>query len=325
MARVHASAFAAHPETEIVAFMDIREEQAQEAAKAYKAAVYDDVEKMLSEKPIDILAICTPTAFHHEYAIIGAQHGVNIFLEKPIALTTKEGEAVIKACRDADVLLTIGHVVRFFPDYAGARLDIIAGNIGTPAMIRTTRAGGMPRGAGNWFSHYEISGGIIPDLMLHDLDYALWCFGPAKRVYAKAVVTDPKAVFEGDHAFVIVRFENGVIGHFEASWALPHGFYSSLEITGTGGIIQHDSRKSVPLTLNEKADASDGRPNVFLPESPMHEGPYATEIKHFISALKGEEELLVKPEEALESLRIAECAWESLKTGQPVEVSGGAE
>jgi len=326
MARLHARTFASLPDFEVVAFMDIRKEQAESAAAPYKAAVYSDARQMLLDSRIDVLAICTPSCFHAEYALVAAENGLDVFVEKPISMTAKEGSEIVEACQKAGVVLMVGHVVRFFNEYAQARSRILNGDIGAPAFIRTTRAGRMPRGVANWFGNYAQSGGVVIDLAIHDLDYALWCFGPAKRVYAKALVTDVKAKgVTFDHVFITVKFHNGVIGHFEGSWAMPDGFYTTFETSGPGGIIQYDGRKTSPLLLSESATTQGQKPNVFLPESPLHESPYVTEIKHFADVLNGNEQLRVKPEEAVQSLHLAECAWWSLRTGQPVEVSGGAE
>ena len=325
MARLHASSFASQPDTEIIAFMDVRREQAEAAAAPYDAAVYEDIEKMLADSPVDVLAICCPSAFHFEYLKIAVHHGLSVFLEKPIALCEEDGQEAVRISQQSDITLMVGHVVRFFSEYQGARNRIINGGLGNPVMIRTTRAGQMPRGVGDWFTRYSLSGGVIADLMIHDLDFALWCFGPARRVYAKALVTDPNATASRDHAFATVRFANNVIGHFEASWAMPQGFYTSFELSGSGGLIQYDSRKCTPYVASFREDRSSGRPGVILPQSPLHEAPYLKEIKHFMAVVRGEQELLVQPEEALDALRLAQSIWQSVRTGQPVEVAGGME
>lgn len=326
MARLHASSFASLPDFEVVSFMDVREEQAESAAAPYKAAVFDDVQKMLDDASLDVVAICTPSVFHHQYAMLAAESGVHAFVEKPLAMKASGAKEVVEAFRKSGKVLMVGHVVRFFGEYAQARNRLLSGAIGNPVMIRTTRAGRMPRGVGNWFGNYPQSGGVILDLLIHDLDYAIWCFGPAKRVYAKSAVSDVNATnISMDLSFLTVKFQNGVIGHFEGNWALPDGFYTAFEMSGSGGIIQYDSRRVSPLLLSEAAADEGQKPNVFLPESPLHECPYKSEIRHFADVLMGNSELLVKPEDAVASVGLAENAWWSLKTGQPVEIRGGAQ
>ncbi|HNT35400.1 MAG TPA: Gfo/Idh/MocA family oxidoreductase, partial [bacterium] len=259
-------------------------------------------------------------------AMLAAEHNLHAFVEKPLAMKASEADQIVQAFRKSGKILMVGHVVRFFGEYVQARHRVLSGAIGSPVMIRTTRAGRMPRGVGNWFGNYAQSGGVILDLIVHDLDYAVWCFGAPRRVYAKSVVSDVNAVGVSlDHAFVTVKFQNGVIGHFEGSWALPDGFYTAFEVSGSGGIIQYDSRKVSPLLLSESAAEEGQKPNVFLPESPLHDCPYRSEVQHFAEVLQGKAELVVKPEDAVTCVAVAASAWWSLRTGQSVQIQGGAK
>jgi len=288
-------------------------------AEQHGAQVYSTYEELLAA--VDIIDLCVPTDLHHAMVVQAAEAGKQIVCEKPIALTVAEGRAMIKVCHAAGVRLFIAMVVRFVPQYAIAQQTVAAGQIGTPAVIRLTRAAYQPRKAtDNWFVDEQRSGGMILDLMIHDFDYARWIGGNVVRVFAKSVrASRPDA--PDDYALVTLRFANNAIAHIEGGWAYPAGiFRTSFDIAGTEGVLEwtSDTAETVQSFLvNAPLQAA---AEVGLPTALSAESPFTTELRHFYEALIHDKPFSVTAEDALAALQIASAARESLQTGRSVTI-----
>jgi predicted dehydrogenase len=108
-----------------------------------------------------------------------------VFCEKPLARTLADAEAMVRAADEARVTLAVGHVVRFFPEYRQAKELLDAGTLGKPAIVTMTRGNFAVGSARGWYLDEDKSGGVVLDLMLHDLDTVRWWFGEPSRIYAK--------------------------------------------------------------------------------------------------------------------------------------------
>ena len=161
---------------------------------------------------------------------------------QPLALNADQGREMVSACGQAGVRLLVGHVVRFFPEYALAKAAVEAGRIGRPGVIRLHRGSYRPKKPGNAGLMDETkSGGILMDLMIHDFDYARWIAGDVSRVYAKKVtIGHPNAPV--DYGLALLTHKNGAMSHIAGAWAYPPPtFRTFLEIAGDGEHSQFDS------------------------------------------------------------------------------------
>jgi predicted dehydrogenase len=172
MGTTHAAGWADTP-AQIAGIAAETQSEASKLAEQYKTKVYPDIDAMLPD--VDVVDICSPTHLHHEMILKAAAAGKHIVCEKPLARTTQQARESVEACRKANVLLLVAHVVRYFPEYALAQSAVANGQIGKPAVIRLHRGSYRPKKpAGNWFLDEAKSGGILMDLMIHDYDYARW-------------------------------------------------------------------------------------------------------------------------------------------------------
>jgi predicted dehydrogenase len=287
-------------------------------AEQHGCAVYETLDALL--KAVDVVDICTPTYLHYEQVLAAARAGRHVVCEKPLALTAADGHAMIDACAGAGVKLLVGHVVRFFPEYALAKATVERGEIGRVAVTRLSRVSPVPTWAvDNWLFDLSRSGGMMVDLMIHDFDYARWVAGDVESVFARSVRShSPDA--PGDYALAILRHTSGALSHVEGGWAYPPPvFRTALEIAGDVGLIEHPAGSSAPLGvyLMQNARMQGGG----VPSSPMLEDPYVTEIKHFYGVLSGEITVpRVTGEDALAALKIALAARLSAETGRRVRI-----
>jgi predicted dehydrogenase len=317
MGRSHAGYFAALSDVQIVAAADTNLAAAQALAEKYDARAYQEPPELLDDARVNIVVIATPTPQHAGLIEAAAQCGKHVFCEKPLARSLADARRAIEAAAAAGVTLMIGHVLRFFPEYAMAKRMLDEGYVGRPAVARTTRSSGHPRTAGDWFADADQSGGVMVDMAIHDLDFLLWCFGEAERIYCKALTyRGPELT---DYALATIRFRNRVIAHVEGSWAHPPGtFFTKLEIAGDRGLLDYDSRAASPLQVWRKAEGDEKAPGVVVPESPLADSPYQLEVCEFMDALRGGRPPCVTPQDAYSALELALAALESSRRGVPV-------
>ncbi len=301
---------------ELAGLFDTKTEQADALAAQVHTRAYPSVEALLHD--VDVVDICTPTHLHKGMVLLAAAAGRHVICEKPLARTVAQGQAMIRACQEAGVALLVGQVVRFFPEYAAAKRQVDAGQIGDVAVLRLKRNVFRPRKAqDNWFLDDEKSGGMILDLMIHDFDYARWVAGEVVSVYAKKL--DDPARMVGDHCLAILTHANGAISHIEGSWAYPPPtFRTRFEIAGSGGLLINDSGATSPLGVLWRSQGGDSAGDVPLAASPLLESPYTTEIKAFYDHIAHGAAVPVTALDGLAALQIALAASESANTGTVV-------
>jgi UDP-N-acetylglucosamine 3-dehydrogenase len=316
---LHAERWARLP-VELAGFYTRTPAHARTAAERYGGCAFASLAALLTE--VDVVDICTPTPSHKDLVLAAAAAGKDILCEKPMARHLRDATEMIAACESAGVRLFMAHVVRLFPEYARAKAILDSGQLGRPGVIRTVRGGNYPApGTQNWYVDFEQGGGVIMDMLIHDIDYARWCFGDVARVLARGLTFSD--VRGADHVLLTARFKNGAIGHLEGSWAFPPGnFRTRLEIAGDGGMLEVDSLKRPPIEVTLRQAGSGPAAGVPVPESPMQPGddPYYRELAHFLACLESGRKLLVSPQDGLEALRIALAGIESLRSGRPVDL-----
>ncbi|MGW5733574.1 MULTISPECIES: Gfo/Idh/MocA family protein [Streptomyces] len=280
----------------------------------------------LDDLPADCTAvdICTPTPTHKELALAAVAAGRHVICEKPLALDAADAEEIATAAEAAGVRLHPAHVVRYFPAYAAMREAVERGDLGDLAVLRFTRGGARPQWA-PWFGDPAQSGGVIMDLMVHDIDIARWIAGDVVRVHAQTrgvehATGDDRA--EVVSATAVLTHASGAISHVTGLWGLPdQQFRTTFRVAGADGLLRHDST-SVPgyrLTAQGVRAANEG-----IPSSPMTESPYLSELREFAASwADGGPEPRVSARDGIEAVRIAAAAVESSRTGRAIEIGAG--
>jgi len=318
MGSTHAHAYTSLGEAKVVAVCDIRLEKAEALASLLGCVAYTSYEAMKEKADYEVLDVCLPTYLHCRYATDAMQDGKHVFCEKPIALNLEDADLMVESAKEYGVTFSVGHVLRFFPQYQAAVAQIKAGRIGTPALLRTTRNQAFPGWSWeNWYQDITKSGGPEVDLAIHDYDWLLYNFGSVKRVYAKNLGTGhPKQM----HTLAILRFASGAMAHVEASWALPKGieFRTTFELVGTDGQLCYDSSRDCPLKTQL---GSDEEASLFY-DNPLSDemNPYRAELKAFLHAVEHKTEPVVTAAEAIAALQVALAAKESAHSGKVVHL-----
>jgi UDP-N-acetylglucosamine 3-dehydrogenase len=311
--QVHARSIATLPDAEVAWIVDLDREPADRVAGDVGARSTADTAEAFSDAGVDAVLVAVPTNLHRPVVELAASHGKHVLCEKPISSTVADAEAMVDTCRQAGVRLMVGQVVRHFPEYARIKDVLEAGTLGAIGTVRASRVGGSPVSTRRWLVDPEAGGGVVVDLMIHELDTFRWYFGDIARVFATGfgpTETDPPV----EYAQATVRFENGIVAHCEASWA-HQGFRTRMEIAGEAGLLRHDSAEALPIRLEKagRVDYATGQP----------ERPYMRQVRHFIDQLRTDKPFLVEGVDGIRSLEAALAVSRSVRSGTPVVFESG--
>ncbi|OIB00500.1 oxidoreductase [Paenibacillus sp. LC231] len=319
MGTAYAHNLAKMPGVTVTGVVDINAGRAERAAALTGAKAYTDVESLFEQKDLETVAVCLPTYLHKPFVLKLAERGLHVICEKPAALTLEDALEMKAACEKHGVRLFIGHVVRFFPNYHDAYRQANSGSIGTPKMAHFKRYGSYPQGMDGWYNDPGKSGGVIMDLLIHDIDFACWLFGEVESVYASTVKRDEP---EMEYAQLTLHFKNKAIASLTGYWGYSGPFTTQFEISGNQGIIRFDSNQVQSLDIKlVNAEAGEGAA-VQVPSSPSLYDPYYYEVQHFIECIRNGSEPLVSIKDACYAVEIAQAAEQSAQTGQPVMIGG---
>ncbi len=248
-----------------------------------------ELAEALADPGCDIVSICTPTPSHAALATQALDAGKHVLLEKPIALTAPDAEALAEHAARASGTFMVAHVVRFFADYAALADRVAAGSVGRPRAVRASRISAAPDWA-DWLADEQRSGGMLVDFAIHDVDQACAHLGTPVAVTA---VRAPAGGF-GAPAVVTVEFASGGVAQLLAVADLPAGtpFSSTLEVVGDRGVDALDG------------DAGD---------------PFAAQARYFLDCVeRGAEPARAPVAAAVSALRVCLAARESARTGARV-------
>lgn len=290
---------------------------------------YSDYKKMLDEVELDVVSVCTPNCVHKTPTIAAFEKGCHVLVEKPIAVSVKEAEAMIEAGEKAGKLLMVGQSLRFTPEALAMKRWVDEGLVGDIYWGRASLL--RPRGVPSWglFIDKDMSaGGPCYDLAVHILDLSMHLMGYPKPVRVSANIWleisnkpslmkhDPKKYTVPDElAAGFVRFENGACLSLETSWAVnaPEGTYQVF-LTGTKGGIQNN-----PTTLvQEQAGMLTNTTIQINPDEKV--ASHSEEIRLFAEAIRKGLPSPVPGEQALQTQRILDGIYKSAKQGREVAV-----
>ncbi|MFG1816730.1 Gfo/Idh/MocA family protein [Kribbella sp. NPDC049174] len=292
-------------------------EGAETLAEQYGLEVTASLDDCLADA--EFVDVVTPSVTHKEVALAAIKAGRNVICEKPLTLTAADSHEVIAAADAAGVKVYPAHVVRFFPAYVAAHTAIRDGRIGEVAVARFFRQASSPAGGG-WYRDVARSGGVIMDLMVHDLDQARWLCGEVATVYA---VQNPPTV-EGVSpvnvaAHVTLTHTSGAISHCRATWAAAGTkFQSGFEVAGSIGQLKYASGADSGYAEELQDGAAAG--DLLIPANTLGESPYLTQLRELALALRGGPEPRVLAADGAAAVYLAEAARASMETGQVIDM-----
>lgn len=332
---------------ELKAVCDVKEERAKEAAsRAFeefgaKPKVYSNFEKMIKESSLDAVDIVVDHRFHHVVTVSCLDAGLNVLLEKPLAVTIKAGHAMNRAARENGKILAVAEDSRRTPENRAVKFAIDLNIIGNPFMLFYQWGGVGNRifCATPWrHMKLEVGGGPMLDNGVHDADLFRYWLGPVKKVFAVTRMFEKERFGEDcrieptadDTCFALVEFESGAIGQWAGSWAF-HGesFHECMKgkWLAPPQMFIYGSKGS----LNNYSLATDGGSRLAKEDfvkrfSPAEEFPrgvtdgVALEQLDFARAILEGTKVEVDGLESLKDEAVCFAAYESALIGRPVKV-----
>jgi predicted dehydrogenase len=329
MGQTHAGAWAAQVEAaRVVAVSSRTLEKAERVAASCGAEATDDLYGPIERDDVDVVDICLPTPQHREAAERAFAAGKHVLLEKPIALTLEDAEAITAAAGRAGKLLVVGLVLRFWPEYVELRRIVQSGELGRPLAASAQRLS-PPPGWNDWMIDEARSGGVCVDLMVHDFDTLSALLGTPRRVFARALRSGPHGAAQHCHA--VVEFEGGeaiVEGGLMQPGSYP--FSSNLRVLCEGGVVEYPFSAAPPADGGGNiggVDQAANRLRVHPADGPLRlvdvvsADPWAGQVAAVVGWLeRGEAPTEATGEHATVALRIALAANRSLASGVAEDV-----
>lgn len=321
----HGEAITSIPEAELVAVCDIVPEKAQAFADKYGAKPYTSYEEMFKAEDLDIVTIATPSDLHAPIGIAAAKAGKHVMVEKPMAMTLKSADELIKTCKDAGVKLAVIHQNRFNKSVKLMRKALEDGRFGKlthgQATVRWNRDDNYYAQA-PWRGTKLQDGGVLMNQSIHNIDLLQWTFGPVESVFGYTTTAMRKIEME-DVGGAVIKFKNGAIGLIEAASTIyPKNIEETLNVFGTtgsviiGGIaVNRIETWEFPESEEEKLQILDSQEN----DPPTVYGfGHRAIITDMIHAIREDRLPAVPGEEGRKALEIILAIYKCQATKQPV-------
>ena len=322
----HAHAITRHvPGGKIVALVDpavkVRNEVGDEFGIENR---FDNLEEAVNSLEFDAVIITTPTFTHQALACEAAQYGKHVFLEKPMALSIEECDRIIETCKQNQILLQIGFMRRFEPEFVEAAKRIQAGEIGYPILVKSlTHGPGLPPA---WARDLEMSNGMLAEVNSHDWDAVRWLMASNfDRVYTEVAnlkgdkfnVDTPNFY---DTVLVSLRFESGGLGMFSGVCPCEYGYDARMEIIGDKGIMQIGELKGQSIVSCIDRDQGLITP-IYRTWPQRFKWGYIYELEHFIKCVSTGTEPRVGGEDGRWAVAGVIAGTKSFQEERPVYLS----
>lgn len=307
-AQGHAHYFQRSQRSQVIAIADPDQGRAQALAEAVDATSCADFRDLLDQ--VDALVISSPNFLHHEHAITCAAAGRHVYCEKPLGLSLVEARKIAAAIERAGVQSVVGFSVRFDGTIQAMQRLTQSGQLGPLIALCSRRLVYMdPHAATGWRRDHQLSGGLLMEINIHELDWMLALGGPVQSVYARTWAAEPTCDRSNDQLWVTLNFASGAVGTHEGSWlsAQPQ-FYRSVQGT-QGGLCTNEWGSTLYLARN-------GEDRVTLEPDP------AFDLRaHFLDCIEHAAPPVADAAWGVQVMAVAEAIFASAASGQPVSIA----
>jgi len=266
----------------------------------------------------DAFIICTPPAYHINYAVEGIKHNTNLFIEKPISNRLEQRlDWVINTAEEKGLVIQIGYQLRFHSGLKLIKNYIEMNKIGKILNIRAEFGQYLP----NWRPNQDYresytgkkseGGGIILESS-HEIDYVGWLSNSeVSQISCFCGKQSSLDIDTEDTAEINLRFEDGVIGNIHVDMT-QKGYTRWCKVTGTDGTLFWDYNSPELTRISSHGNR--------LPVIYKHEDPYLEEMKHFIACIENKTQPMVDATVGKKVLEIALAAKKSSEEGRVIEL-----
>ena len=296
-----------------------RPDHLRDLAERYNVPnTYTDYHDLLHDDSVEAVSIVTHVNDHRNIAIDALNAGKSVFLEKPMAGSIEDCDAIIDAAKSAAGKFMVGHICRFDPRVNMAKSAIDEGRIGQIVSMHARR--NLPAHIGA-----EVLDKISP-LMgdgIHDVDLMLWMTGGrVESVYAQNVRI--RKFKYPDISWAMCRFEGGIVGVIETAWCLPNStpfdVDAKMEVIGTKGAVYIDCGET-GLTINYDSGTRKPDTSYWPLVAGKRTGALRNELEYFVGCVKtGQTPDIITPRESRMAVKVICAAERSAETNEVVKM-----
>lgn len=328
----HARAISGTAEAELVACCDVIEERARKLAADFgEPAVYVDYSEMLSRDDIDAVCVCTPSGLHGRVTVDAARAGKHVMCEKPVEITLPAIDAMVEACKSAEVKLGVIFQRRTSPLWQKVKETVDSGRMGRmvlgDAYLKYHRSQEY-YDSGDWRGTWALDGGgALMNQGVHMVDIIRWIMGPVDTLYAQADHLVRNIEVE-DTACAVIKYSSGAFGVLEGTTSLRPGMDHRIELHGENGTIVVEGEKIARWDVPDDTDIAAGNGQDSIGSSASDPTAIAAEghqiqIQDLCRAIIEDREPMVNGHEARKAVEIILAVYESARTGAPVNLASG--
>lgn len=321
----HAESIVALPEAELVAVCDIVPEKAQAFAEKYGAKPYTSYEEMLAKEDIEVVTIATPSDLHAPIGIAAAKSGRHVMVEKPMAMTLKSADELIKTCKDNGVKLEVIHQNRFNKSVKLMRKALEDGRFGKlthgQATVRWNRDDNYYAQA-SWRGTKLQDGGVLMNQSIHNIDLLQWTFGPVESIFGYTTTAMRKIEME-DVGGAVIKFKSGAIGLIEAASTIyPKNIEETLNVFGSTGSVIIGGIAVNRIETWEFPESEEEKKQIFASQESDPPTVYGfghrEVISDMIQAIREDRTPAIPGEEGRKALEIILAIYKCQQTKEPV-------
>jgi len=239
VAHLHAKAIKNLPNAKLAGVWSRSSSSSFRFAEKYKTKSFIDIGMMVESESIDLAIVCTPHPFHRMPSIEAAKAGSSILVEKPLASSLEDSDAIIAACKKANVKLGVISQRRWYEPVKRVKSAIDEGKIGKPVFGTINMLGWRDKNyydTDEWRGTWKMEGGgVLVNQAPHQLDILLWYMGEIDEVYGLRKNLNHPYIEVEDTAMAIIKFKNGGIGNVIVSNSQKPGIYGKVHVHGENG------------------------------------------------------------------------------------------
>lgn len=309
----------------LVAVCDIDEEKANKIGKQFNLPYYTNMDEMMQKESIDVAVVLTESGYHAMHVINLAKYGKHIVVEKPMALTLDDADAMIKACDKNGCKLFVVKQNRFNVPVVKLREALDEDRFGKLVLgtirVRWCRDQNYYDQAW-WRGRWDMDGGVLTNQASHHVDLLEYMMGDVESVFAKSTTALVNIEAE-DTAIVTLKFKNGALGIIEATTAVrPKDLEGSISILGETGTVEIGGfavNKMLHWNFTHKKDGDDEVMEKYSVNPPNVYGfGHQAYYEHVVDSILNNKKHLVDGLVGRKSLELISAIYESIETGKEV-------
>ncbi|MDQ0474023.1 Gfo/Idh/MocA family oxidoreductase [Labrys wisconsinensis] len=320
IARVHAGSIARSHRARLAAVVDPDPAARADIAAAHGAQAFATLDEALAAGSFAGIVIASPTGTHADYVEACVEARLPVLCEKPVDLTLARVDRCLERIAGCGVPVTVGFHRRADAARREVKADVAQGRIGRPEHALLVSRDRLPPPPA-YIAH---SGGIVRDMLIHDLDEIVWLFGdgPLSVTAELRPFEDPALAGLGDHgsAAVTIAYDDGPVCHVVASRRCTYGFEQRIEVFGSLGLTACPSLPARHATL--AGGAGFVRPPLHESFRERYAAAYEAELDAFLDMAEGRAPPLCPVDEARMSLALAELVIAAHRSGGRVRSTG---